>query len=223
MTRKVSGTMGGIAQRQANLVSIEGVSKTTPVPLGLVWIDCSQPVAAAGLARILETKAPLHVGKEPPENAPAIVLLGSHDAGGLLTGIRRGFELYPDALIVAFSWDLDLALARIVLRAGARGYIHAGMEPAQIVRALEVVAEGQIAAPRQLLEYLVFNDRPIDLDGLSSRQKEVLELVCEGLSNAQIGERLFLSESTVKQHLRAAYKALGVSNRTEAVRLIRNH
>ena len=45
----------------------------------------------------------------------------------------------------------------------------------------------------------------------------------QGLSNAQIAERLFLSESTIKQHLRAAYKALGVSNRTEAVRLIRSH
>ena len=124
---------------------------------------------------------------------------------------------------MALSWGLDLALARIVLRAGARGYIHAGMEPAQIVRALEVVADGQIAAPRQLLEYLVFNDKPVDLDALSSRQKEILGLVGEGLSNAQIAERLFLSESTIKQHLRAAYKALGVNNRTEAVRLIRSH
>jgi DNA-binding NarL/FixJ family response regulator len=97
------------------------------------------------------------------------------------------------------------------------------MEPAQIVRALEVVADGQIAAPRQLLEYLVFNDKPVDLDALSSRQKEILGLVGEGLSNAQIAERLFLSESTIKQHLRAAYKALGVNNRTEAVRLIRSH
>jgi DNA-binding NarL/FixJ family response regulator len=215
--------MGGMAERRANLVPIEGPARAAPVPLELVWIDCTQPVAAAGLARILETKAPVHVGREPPENAPAIVLLGSHDMRSLLKAMKRGFDLYPDALIVAFSWGLDLALARTVLRAGARGYIHAGMEPAQIVRALEVVAEGQIAAPRQLLEYLVFNDKPVDLDTLSSRQKEILGLVGEGLSNAQIAERLFLSESTIKQHLRAAYKALGVNNRTEAVRLIRSH
>jgi DNA-binding NarL/FixJ family response regulator len=57
---------------------------------------------------------------------------------------------------------------------------------------------------------------------LSSRQKELLGLIGEGLSNAQITERLFLSESTIKQHLRAAYKVLGVNNRTEAVRLIRS-
>jgi DNA-binding NarL/FixJ family response regulator len=46
--------------------------------------------------------------------------------------------------------------------------------------------------------------------------------VVDGLSNAQIAARLYLSESTVKQHLRAAYKLLGVKNRTEAARLIRN-
>ena len=214
--------MGEIARRRASLVPIEGAAKAAPSHLGLVWIDCSQPVAAAGLARILETTAQVHVSREPPEDAPAVVILGADDARSLLKGIKRGFELYPDSLIVVFSWCLDLPLARTVLRAGARGYIHAGMEPGQIVRALSVVAEGQIAAPRQLLEYLVFNDKPIELDALSSRQREILDLVGEGLSNARIAEQLFLSESTVKQHLRAAYKVLGVNNRTEAVRLIRS-
>jgi DNA-binding NarL/FixJ family response regulator len=55
-----------------------------------------------------------------------------------------------------------------------------------------------------------------------ARQREILEHLSEGLTNAQIAKRLFLTESTVKQYLRQAYKALGVSNRTEAARLIRN-
>ncbi len=50
---------------------------------------------------------------------------------------------------------------------------------------------------------------------------QALSHVVEGLSNAEIGKRLYLSESTIKQHLRAAYKALGVRNRTEAANLIR--
>jgi DNA-binding NarL/FixJ family response regulator len=51
--------------------------------------------------------------------------------------------------------------------------------------------------------------------------REILSYVVEGLSNAEIGRRLYLSESTIKQHLRAAYKLLGVNNRTEAANLFR--
>jgi DNA-binding NarL/FixJ family response regulator len=50
-----------------------------------------------------------------------------------------------------------------------------------------------------------------------------LELVVEGLSNAEIAGLLYLSESTIKQHLRAAYKVLGVHNRTEAAKTMRDH
>jgi DNA-binding NarL/FixJ family response regulator len=50
-----------------------------------------------------------------------------------------------------------------------------------------------------------------------------LKLLVEGLSNAQIAARLYLSESTIKQHLRAAYKELGVHNRTEAAKTMREH
>ena len=56
---------------------------------------------------------------------------------------------------------------------------------------------------------------------LTPRQREILGLVCEGLSNAQIAERLFLTESTVKQHLYGAYKHLKVRNRVQAARFVR--
>ena len=95
------------------------------------------------------------------------------------------------------------------------------MRPEQIVRTIEVVAEGEIVAPRELLGYLIAKDSA-DLNVLSARQREILKLVGEGLTNAQIAKKLLLSESTVKQHLRAAYKVLGVKNRTEAAKLIRN-
>ena len=125
-------------------------------------------------------------------------------------------------MVMVFGLYLDLALARAALRNGARGFIHAGMSPTQIVRALEVASKGEVVAPRQLLEYLIATEEFADLAILSTRQREILDLVSEGLTNAQIAKRLFLTESTVKQHLRSAYKILGVSNRTEAVRLIRN-
>jgi DNA-binding NarL/FixJ family response regulator len=128
----------------------------------------------------------------------------------------------PDPLLVVFGLYPDLAFAQAALKSGARGFIHSEMAPEQIVRALKVVLQGKLVAPRDLLEYMIMDEQPPDLSGLSVRQREILELLSEGLTNAQIAKRLFLTESTVKQHLRSAYKALGVSNRTEAARLIRN-
>jgi DNA-binding NarL/FixJ family response regulator len=122
---------------------------------------------------------------------------------------------------LVFSVHADLSLAEAALREGARGFVHAGMSPQQIVRALEVAAQSELAAPRKLLEYLISNEVPADLDSLTSRQRDILDIVAEGLSNAEIGERLFLSESTIKQHLRAAYKELGVRSRYEATKLLR--
>jgi DNA-binding NarL/FixJ family response regulator len=94
------------------------------------------------------------------------------------------------------------------------------MEPNQIARATQVAARGEIVVPRKILEYLVTDEEPADLDSLTTRQREILELVARGHSNAQIAKDLCLSESTVKQHLRATYKVLGVSDRKEAARLI---
>ncbi len=189
----------------------------------LIWIDCPYPVAAVGLARVLEDEARVHVGREPPEEDPAVVVLGIGGVEGLLEGVKRVRKQNPAALILVFGLYLDLATAQAAIRAGARGYIHTGMRPEQIIRALKVALEGEIVAPRQLLEYLISGENVVDLDILSDRQREILELVGEGLSNAQIAKRLFLTESTIKQHLRSAYRVLGVSNRMEATKLLRNN
>jgi DNA-binding NarL/FixJ family response regulator len=198
-------------------------AEALPERLGLIWIDCPYPVASVGLARILEAEARVHVGQEPPkeEGFPSVVIFGV-GAEGITEGVKRVRRLGPDALVLVFSLHLDLALARVALRAGARGFVHAGMTPEQIVRAVSKALEGEIVAPRQLLEYLITDESLADLDILSSRQREILELVTDGLSNAQIAKRLYLTESTVKQHLRSAYKILGVRNRTEAAKLVRN-
>ncbi len=149
-----------------------------------------------------------------------MVILGVGDVEGLLEGMKRIRTHCPDALIIIFGLYLDLAVAKAALQSGARGFIHAGMQPEQITRAVCVATMGEIVAPRELLEYLIVNEDVVKLNILSARQREILELVRDGMSNAQIAKNLFLTESTVKQHLRAAYKALGVSNRTEAAKLI---
>ena len=114
-----------------------------------------------------------------------------------------------------------MPLARDALQAGASGFVHAEMMPDQLVRALVVATRGELVAPRELLRYVLTREQSGDLAGLSARQREILGYVVEGLSNAEIGRRLYLSESTIKQHLRGAYKLLGVSNRTEAANLFR--
>ena len=191
-------------------------------PLGLVWIDCAYPVVAAGLKDALEGRARVHLGRSIPANGgvPSSAIFDASGVEGLSEGIERIRGVNPDISILVFGLRVDLPLARAALRLGARGFIHAGMELEQIARAVAVAAEGEIVAPRKLLEYLIANEDPADFDALTARQREILHLVAQGLSNAEIAKRLFLSESTVKQHLRAAYKVLGVRDRKEAAKLV---
>lgn len=189
--------------------------------LGLVWIDSPYPIVTTGLSRILDEDAHIHAGKQPPvEGEPSSVVFCADGIEGLSEEIARIRDLDIEAPIVVFNLNVDLEVARTALRLGAQGFIHAGMQPSQIVRALFVAARGEVVAPRELLEHLIVDRTPTSLVELTARQQEILDLVVEGLSNAQIAGRLSLSESAIKQHLRAAYRTLGVSNRTEAARLI---
>jgi DNA-binding NarL/FixJ family response regulator len=198
----------------------EGTSAAKP--LGLVWVDCPHSVVSAGLVRALEKQAMVHQGPKPPEDVPSCVILYANSHEGLSKRVEFYREQSPDAPpVVVFCPQLDLPLARDALQAGASGFVHAEMMPDQLLRALAVVARGELVAPRELLGYVLTKDYSGDLAALSVRQREILGYVVEGLSNAEIGRRLYLSESTIKQHLRAAYKLLGVSNRTEAANLFR--
>ena len=192
-------------------------------PLGLVWVDCPRSVSSAGLVRALEKQARVHQGPNPPDGVPSCVILCANSHEGLTERVEFYRELSPDAPpVVVFGPQLDLPLARDALQAGASGFVHAEMMPDQLVRALSVAAKGELVAPRALLRYLLRENNSHDLAALSARQREILGFVVEGLSNAEIGRRLYLSESTIKQHLRSAYKLLGVSNRTEAANLFRS-
>jgi DNA-binding NarL/FixJ family response regulator len=192
-------------------------------PLGLVWVSCDpHSMVSIGLRRTLEERARVHMGRQNGDDAPSSIVLCSDDMEGISERVGHIKEQNPGASVLVFGLHEDLPLARAALRAGARGFIHAGMRPEQLLRAVEIAAEGEIVAPRRLLEYLINHEEHTDLGALTARQREILSLVVEGLSNAEIGRRLYLSESTIKQHLRAAYKALNVRNRTEAAKLIRD-
>jgi DNA-binding NarL/FixJ family response regulator len=184
-------------------------------------VKSTPSLISAGLDQVLEAHAWVHVGQKAPKGVPSFIILCVDGVeGGLTENMEQVRNSSPDVPVVVLGLRLDMRVARDALQAGARGYMHAGMAPDQVVRAVTVAATGELVAPRDLLEYLLTHEDPADLHALSARQREILGLVVEGLSNAQIANRLYLSESTIKQHLRAAYKLLGVRNRTEAARLI---
>jgi DNA-binding NarL/FixJ family response regulator len=196
--------------------------KEDPKPLGVVWVDCPHSLVSTGLVRALEEKARVHRGPKPPGDDPSCVIVCANGHESLSERVEFYQGLSPDAVpVVVFGLQLDLALARDALRAGASGFVHAEMTPDQLVRAVAVAARGELVAPRELLRYVLIEDQGGNLAALSARQRQILTFVVEGLSNAEIGRRLYLSESTIKQHLRAAYKLLEVSNRTEAANLFR--
>jgi DNA-binding NarL/FixJ family response regulator len=196
--------------------------------LGPVWVACHDPAEAYRLQKILETGGyEVHRGRRPPAKAnPYLIVYGPdvEAAGDVASEVRRLGAEASGAPVLVFGPSAELPLARAALRAGAKGFIHAQMPPEQVVRALEVVTrKGEHVVPRELLKALAEAEAPVDPDVLTPRQREVLELVTEGLSNAQIARRLFLTEFTVKQHLSKAYRLLGVRNRNQAASVLRKY
>jgi DNA-binding NarL/FixJ family response regulator len=190
--------------------------------LGLVWIDCLYPVVAIGLETVLADHARLHVGSAPPEDeSPTLIVLGLEEGNEQISALKHLRESAPEVPVLIFGLQVDLRAGKAAFQAGARGFIHAGMHPSQIVNALSLARSGEVVIPAELLKGLMVEETPAGSETLTSRQREILTLVADGLTNAQIAQRLYLSEFTIKQHLRHAFKLLGVSNRTEAAKLFR--
>src|SRR5918911_3642757 len=198
--------------------------------LGAVWIKSTPSLVSVALESVFKRSgARVYRGPRVPQGADAFSVVAYIPEGeeDLSSGVGRLKKLAPDASIVIFAASEDLSLARAAVLAGADGFLHAGMPPEQVARALKKARDGEEVMPRELLMRLVSEmaakEREPDLSSLGPRKMEILEMVTEGLSNAEIGRRLYLSESTVKQHLRAAYKTLGIMNRTQAARLVRSY
>ena len=198
--------------------------------LGAVWIKSTPSLVSVALESVIKRSgARVYRGPRAPQGPDAFSVVAYIPEGeeDLSSGVGRLKKLAPDASIVIFAASEDLSLARAAVLAGADGFLHAGMPPEQVARALKKARDGEEVMPRELLMRLVSEmaakEREPDLSSLGPRKMEILEMVSEGLSNAEIGRRLYLSESTVKQHLRAAYKTLGIKNRTQAARLVRRY
>jgi DNA-binding NarL/FixJ family response regulator len=131
-------------------------------------------------------------------------------------------------VLVLTTFDLDELVYR-ALRAGASGFLLKDAPAEEIVRAVRVVAAGEaILAPsttRRLVETFARHRPPTALPGdpLTDREQDVLVAMARGLSNVEIGARLFIAESTVRTHVNRLLAKLGVRDRLQAVVLAYEH
>jgi len=154
----------------------------------------------------------------------ALLDLGLPDCGGIDT-FKRFRRLQSGARVVVFSEIDDPSCVAAAMEGGACGFLSKTMTRPVILAALQLVAAGGIYMPPQVMggrrpaaqaPHRRSRNRNRNRD-LTHRQLDVLRLIAKGLRNKQIAERLKIAEDTVKQHARAAYGALGVSSRTQAM------
>jgi DNA-binding NarL/FixJ family response regulator len=196
-----------------------------------------QALVRSGFRMILEARPDLEVVGEAEDGLQAIELTGQTDPDVVLMDVRMpnldGVEATrrivgsgsPARVIVLTTYDVDEHVYDAV-RAGASGFLLKDVQPTQLVEAIRVVAAGDaLLAPsvtRRLLDKFAtsLSDRappPDSLSSLTDREIEVLRLLATGLSNAELAERLFVSEATVKTHVSNVLRKLGVRDRVQAV------
>ncbi|MBM7366569.1 MadR family response regulator transcription factor [Gordonia hydrophobica] len=143
-------------------------------------------------------------------------------AGTEYEGLRLIREInsrYPSVASLVLTTFLDDDLVVRAVRAGARGYVVKDVDTTELVRAIRTVSTGGSAFdPRSAAIVLrtVSGEHDPAAD-LTDRERQVLKLMADGKSNAQIGQTLFISESTVKFHIRNVIRKLDVTKRTDAV------
>lgn len=161
---------------------------------------------------------------------PALCLLDVHMPGSGISAVWEISARLPQTKIVMLTVsreDRDLLAA---LKAGAAGYLLKDMDPRKIPDVLGRIIEGQISIPPELLGSVVedlrdrrprrralVSDAAGDeaADKLTSREWQVVDLTCQGLATAQIARRLVVSPVTVRTHVNAAMRKLGVNTREE--------
>lgn len=144
-----------------------------------------------------------------------------------MDALVRVREAFPDAPTVIVSSDDDPELIRQAIDLGASGFVPKTSTPPLLISALQLILAGGVYLPRAVLSQTPQGAAPRSAEasasaaatpsGLTDRQEEVLLKAVRGQSNKAIARAMDLSEGTVKAHLSAAFRVLGVRNRTEAV------
>ena len=134
---------------------------------------------------------------------------------------ERALAENPDEKIITLSMHAEETFYFRMVEAGAKGFILKSADLDEVVAAIHVVCEGGSFFSQELLQHLVGSlktsrhDQPEEL--LSDREKEILLLICKGLSNQEIGDRLFISKRTVDKHRANILEKTGCKNTANLV------
>lgn len=130
---------------------------------------------------------------------------------------RRLLAARSEMRVVMLTMHIDREVFDSALKAGAVGYVTKDSSVSEVVEAIRLAANGDRPMSPGLAEALLKEARR-DTDGIiSAREEEVLQLVADGLGTNEIGERLYISHRTVKNHLASIYDKLNARDRTQAV------
>ena len=192
-----------------------------------ILVVADDPLTRSGLAALLQNQAGCLVAGQIPGDADILAALEQYRPDVLIwdlgwnpeAALEHLADLKDYALPVA-ALLADESLAAEALAAGARGLLLRHTDPALLATALDAVSRG-LAVVDPTLAGAVFpaRDRPpsAPVEDLTPRERSVLQLLAEGLSNKDIAARLAISEHTVKFHVTAILGKLGAHSRTEAV------
>lgn len=195
-------------------------------PVRVLLVD-DHPVVREGLRALLAAEPGLSVVGECPDGEEAVrralelrpdVVLMDLRLPGLdgVAATERIVEAGAAQVLVLTTFDTDADVVR-ALGAGACGYLLKDSPREELVRAVRATARGETVLAAPVAARLVAGIRGPAAPALTARELEVLRCVADGLSNPDIGRRLFIGETTVKSHLARVFEKLGVADRTAAV------
>jgi DNA-binding NarL/FixJ family response regulator len=199
-----------------------------------VLLADDQRVVREGLGTLLGLLEGIELVGTAADGEEALALAARHDPDIVLIDLRMprldGIEAIrrlaargPRPRAIALTTYADDASVLGALRAGARGYLTKDAGAEQIRAAVEAVARGEAALDPAVQHHVLAAltepgaEAPELPDGLTPREAEVLALIAEGLTNAEIAERLVVSAATVKTHVNHIFAKAGVRDRAQAV------
>jgi DNA-binding NarL/FixJ family response regulator len=201
-------------------------SSNTPLDQIRVVIADDHPVARQGLSAILGSMDDVKVVAEADDGEEALKLYHQHSPDVLIVDLRMpkkdGLQVVdelmsgrpPKPRIIVITTYEDEEDIRRAVKAGARGYLVKAADCEEIEEAVRAVAAGRSLFPAAITLKLV---EAVARPELSHRELEVLQFIASGRSNKEIGNILYISELTVKGHVRSILEKLDAKGRSEAI------